>query len=87
MSTWCGRSCVQNFQHALKKLIDWLVVNVIIFYNVGQMIVFGLPKNRKNDFGYFTHRHLSLLYEIDSIITMRFALKKTEIDLKSIETN
>jgi len=49
---------------------------VIIFYDVGQLVVFGLPQSRKNVFGYFTHRFKYGEVLLTTMIAMRFFMKR-----------
>ena len=68
---------LEDFGHGEQQLIDLLVVLVIFGYNFGQVFVFELPENRKNGFGYFTHRSHGLLSEINNHDNDAISLKKT----------
>jgi hypothetical protein len=56
-----GEVVVQEFQdggHGQEELVDPVVLVVILVYNLGRLVVFGLPEHGKNGMCYFTHRSL-----------------------------
>jgi hypothetical protein len=69
---------LDDFGHGEQKLIDLLVMLVILCYYLWQVLVIELPENRKNGFGYFTHRYSCLASEVNNHDNDAISFRKTK---------